>query len=276
MRAAVSVPYPNRPSPEGTVTPLPRRPSASAGERRNRVVLADDPTFLRDALAELLTRDGFEVVAQVSDPDELRSAVTRFRPAVVVVDARSAQFRPRHHPKTGRLDAAAEARVHDPDVGVVVLAHAVVDAVLDRLVRAGTRGIGYLLVDRVGGIDAFRTAVRRVADGGCVLAPDVAAALARRRTCDPIAEPVGTLSDREREVLSLMAEGRSNEAISEHLFLAPRTVEAHVRSIFIRLGLPPRPDDHRRVLAVLSYLRATGDLAAPASIRPPALAAAAH
>ncbi|MFI5954566.1 response regulator transcription factor [Cryptosporangium sp. NPDC051539] len=271
MRAATTLSYPNNPSREGTVTPLTRRSSVPGGDRRNRVVLADDPTFLRAALAELLTRDGFDVVAQVSDPEELRSAVSRFRPAVVVLDARSAI-----HLKSGRLEAVAEARTNDPDVGLLVLAHTVVDAVLDRLVRAGTRGIGYLLADSIGGVDAFRGAVRRVADGGCVFAPGVATALARHRRAAPSTEPVGALSDREREVLSLMAEGRSNEAISEHLFLAPRTVEAHVRSIFIRLGLPPRSDDHRRVLAVLSYLRATGDLAATAHLRPSALAAAAR
>lgn len=213
-----------------------------------RVVLADDAPLFRQTIAWLLEQHDFQVVGQVSDADGLRNAVSALHPDIAVIDIRM--------PPTGRLEgleSAVELRARHPDLGVLLLSHYLESHYLPVLFGANARGVGYLLKERVTGIEAFVEAVTRVAAGGCVLDPEVVdlmiAARSRR-------DPLHTLTAREREVLALMAEGRSNQAISARLVLTPKTVESHVRSIFTRLGLAPEPDDHRRVLAVLTYLRA--------------------
>ncbi|ONH34641.1 DNA-binding response regulator [Protofrankia sp. BMG5.30] len=233
--------------------PLPSLPSSSSRSAGLRVVLADDAVFLREVVAELLRSHGCDVVAQVADPAGLHGAIAALRPDVAVVDIR---MPPTHHLEG--LEAAVAIRRDHPDVGVLLLSQYLESHYLPTLFGAGAGSIGYLLKERVAGTAVFLDAVRRVAAGGCALDPDVAALLVggRRRR-----DPLDTLTDREREVLALMAEGRSNRSISDHLVLTPRTVESHVRSIFTRLGLQPQPDDHRRVLAVLTYLQATGTTA---------------
>jgi DNA-binding NarL/FixJ family response regulator len=211
-----------------------------------RVVVADDAALIRQAVARLLEDGGFEVVAQVGDPAGLRRAVATTRPAVAVVDIRM--------PPTYRLeglDAAVDIRRDHPGVGVLLLSQYLESHYPLTLIGHSTHGVGYLLKERVSGAAAFLDAVRTVADGGCVLDPQVVTLMMGNRRRD-----IDTLSEREREVLALMAEGLSNHAISKRLFLTPKTVESHVRSIFARLGLLPEPDGHRRVLAVLAYLRA--------------------
>ncbi|WP_374403604.1 LuxR C-terminal-related transcriptional regulator [Frankia sp. Cj3] len=213
-----------------------------------RVVLADDAVLIREAIAGLLRRNDFEVVAQVGDPTSLVDAVATARPDLAVVDIRM----PPDH-RTEGLDAAVALRRDHPQVGVLLLSQYLESHHLPALFGGSARGVGYLLKERVTGPAGFVEALRRVAAGGCALDPDVVALMLRnRRRTDPLA----TLSEREHEVLALMAEGRSNRAISERMLITHKTVEAHVRSIFTRLDLPPEPDNHRRVLAVLTYLRA--------------------
>jgi DNA-binding NarL/FixJ family response regulator len=169
-------------------------------------------------------------------------------PDAVVVDIRM----PPTHTREG-LDAAERIRAEDPRVGVLVLSQYVETHHAIQLLQGGVQGVGYLLKDRVADVAEVADAVRRVAGGGSVIDPEVVAQLlGRRRARNPVQE----LSEREREVLALMAEGRSNQAICQRLFLSPKTVEGHVRSIFTRLDLAATPDDHRRVLAVLAFLRA--------------------
>jgi DNA-binding NarL/FixJ family response regulator len=210
-------------------------------------VIADDSALLREGVARILTDGGFEVVAQAKDADELVHAVRREEPDVAVVDVR---MPPTHTDEGAR--AAREIRATRPEVGVLVLSQVVEAAHALELFSERAEGFGYLLKDRVLEIDDFLDAVRRVGRGGTAIDPDVIAQLfGRRRDGDPL----GQLTAREREVLALMAEGMSNGGISRRLFLSPKTVESHVNGIFLKLGLMPAPDDHRRVLAVLAFLR---------------------
>jgi len=212
-----------------------------------RVVLADDQLLLRAGVARLLEDAGMEVVAQSGDAEDLLRKVGAHKPDVAVVDVRM----PPTHTDEG-LRAAAEIRERFPGVGVLVLSQYVEEAYALELFADGADGLGYLLKDRVADLDRFVESVRRVGEGGSALDPEVVGRLlGRRRRTDPL-EP---LSPREREVLALMAEGRSNAGIAEHLVVTERAVEKHVTSIFTKLGLTPAAEDHRRVLAVLTYLR---------------------
>jgi DNA-binding NarL/FixJ family response regulator len=213
-----------------------------------RVVIADDAVLFREGLARVLQAAGIEVAAQVGDGEQLLAQVRADPPEAVVVDIRM----PPTHTREG-LDAATRIRADHPQVGVLVLSQYVEPHHAMQLLEDGTGGVGYLLKDRVADVCEVADAVRRVAAGGSVIDPEVVAQLVGRRR---IRDPVQELSERERQVLALMAEGRSNQAIGERLFLSPKTVEAHVHSIFTRLDLHATPDDHRRVLAVLAFLRA--------------------
>jgi DNA-binding NarL/FixJ family response regulator len=213
-----------------------------------RVVIADDAVLFREGLARVLEAAGIHVAGQVGDAEQLLARVRAEPPDAAVVDIRM----PPTHTREG-LDAARRIHAEHPRVGVLVLSQYVEPHHAVQLLEDGASGVGYLLKDRVTDVGEVVDAVRRVAGGGSVIDPEVVAQLlGRRRARNPIEE----LTDREREVLALMAQGRSNQAISQRLFLSPKTVEAHVRSIFTRLDLAATPDDHRRVLAVLAFLRA--------------------
>jgi DNA-binding NarL/FixJ family response regulator len=212
-----------------------------------RVVIADDSVLLREGLARVLTEGGFEVVAQAANADELRQAVRRFKPDIAIVDVR---MPPTHTDEGAR--AAVEIRAEQPEVAVLVLSQVIEAAHAMRLFSERPEGFGYLLKDRVLEIDDFLEAVRRVGKGGTAIDPEVIGQLVgRRREGDPLEE----LTPREREVLELMAQGLSNRGICEKLFISPKTVETHVNSIFGKLCLMPTGDEHRRVLAVLAFLR---------------------
>ena len=212
-----------------------------------RVMIADDAVLFREGLGRVLEAGGIEVAAQAGDAERLLALVLADPPDAVVVDIRM----PPTHTREG-LDAAQRIRAEHPQIGVLVLSQYVEPHHAMQLLEDGTSGVGYLLKDRVADVAEVVDAVRRVAGGGSVIDPEVVAQLlGRRRTRDPLQE----LTERERQVLALMAEGRSNQAISERLYLSPKTVEGHMRSIFIRLDLHAAPDDHRRVLAVLAFLR---------------------
>jgi DNA-binding NarL/FixJ family response regulator len=211
-----------------------------------RIVVADDSVLLREGVVRLLEDAGHEVVAQAGDADDLLRKASAHKPDLAVVDIRM--------PPTGTDDglrAALEIRRRMPTTAVLVLSEYVEEAYAHELVAEGAERTGYLLKDRVTDIDGFVEAVRRVGAGGSVLDPEVVATMLGRRRSD---DPVAALSKREYEVLALMAEGRSNQAIAEALFVTERAVEKHVTSIFSKLGLAPAPEDHRRVLAVLTYL----------------------
>jgi DNA-binding NarL/FixJ family response regulator/class 3 adenylate cyclase len=210
------------------------------------VVLADDTVLLREGIARLLADAGFDVVAQSGNPDDLLRHVAMHTPTVAIVDIRM----PPTHTDEG-LRAAAEIRQRHPGTGVLVLSQYVEAAYALDLFSDSTEGLGYLLKDRVADVDEFASAVRRVAEGGSALDPAVVAELlGRSRLHDPLEQ----LTPREREVLELMAEGRSNQAIADRMFVTPRAVEKHVTSIFAKLALPATTEDHRRVLAVLAFL----------------------
>lgn len=213
-----------------------------------RVVVADDSVLLREGIVRLLSEAGFDVVAQAADAEDLVRKVFAHKPDVAVVDIRM----PPTNTDDG-LRAALEIRERLPSTGVLVLSQYVDEGYALELVTDSAEGVGYLLKDRVADVERFVDSVRRVGQGGSALDPEVVAQLVgRRRRDDPLAE----LTAREREVLELMAEGRSNNAIAEQLVVTQRAVEKHVTSILGKLGLPPAPEDHRRVLAVLTFLRA--------------------
>ncbi len=213
-----------------------------------RVVLADDSVLLREGIARVLTEAGFEVVGQAGDADELLLKVRSYSPDVAVVDIRM----PPTQTDEG-LRAAKEIREKHPGTGVLVLSQYVESSYAFELLSESAEGVGYLLKDRVSNLEDFAAAVRRVGQGGSALDPAIVSQLVGRRRRD---DPVESLSPREREVLELMAEGRSNQAIAERLFITLRAVEKHVTSIFGKLRLPPDAEAHRRVLAVLEFLRA--------------------
>lgn len=212
-----------------------------------RVVIAEDLALLRDGLARLLRDNDIEVAAAVADGDALMHAVAEHRPDVAVVDIRlPPSFRDEG------VRAALRIRGDFPDTGVLIVSQYVEQTYAAELLADGRGGVGYLLKDRIGDVADFVDAVRRVAAGGTALDPEVVAQiLARRRRDTPLSE----LTPRELEVLGLMAEGRTNTAIAAALVVTPRAVEKHVANIFGKLRLPPSDADHRRVLAVLAYLR---------------------
>jgi DNA-binding NarL/FixJ family response regulator len=212
-----------------------------------RVVIADDSVLLREGVVHLLKEAGFDVVGQAGTAEELLLKVRSYSPDVAIIDIRM----PPTHTDEG-LRAAQEIRENHPDTGVLVLSQYVEPGYAMELLSESAEGVGYLLKDRVSDVNDFVAAVKRVAEGGSALDPTVVSQLVgRRRRDDPLAE----LTPREREVLELMAEGRSNAGVAERLVITERAVEKHVTSIFGKLRLPPAAEDHRRVLAVLAYLR---------------------
>jgi DNA-binding NarL/FixJ family response regulator len=213
-----------------------------------RVVIADDSVLLREGIVRLLEESGFEVVGQAGDGEDLLRKVNAHKPDVAVVDVRM----PPTHTDEG-LRAAHRIRAEHPDTAVLVLSQYIEEAYALELLSDSSESVGYLLKDRVADVESFTDAVRRVAAGGSALDPEVVGLLlGRRRREDPLA----VLSPREREVLGLMAEGRSNSAMAEALEVSERAVEKHVTAIFSKLDLPRVVADHRRVLAVLAFLRA--------------------
>lgn len=215
-----------------------------------RLVLADDSVLVREGVARLLADAGFDVVAQVADPEALLRAVRDHRPDVAIVDIRM----PPTNTDEGLRAAEAIRTEHGTGVGILVLSQHVEPTFALRLVSDGAGGVGYLLKDRITDLEDFAEAVRRIARGGSVIDPSVVAVLVGRRARVPLDE----LTERERAVLALMAEGRSNQAIGDRLTMARKTVEAHIANIFSKLQLEPAADDHRRVLAVLAHLRGAG------------------
>lgn len=212
-----------------------------------RVVIADDATLIREGVARLLTENGIEVVDLVGDADALLESVRDLGPDVALVDIRM----PPTHTDEG-LRAAREIRSCYPDTAVLVLSQHLEPDYALQLVEAKPERVGYLMKERVGRIDQLLDAVQRVAAGECVIDRSVVDdLLARRRRVDPIQD----LTPREREILALMAEGRSNQGICRALWLSPKTVETHIRGAFAKLGIKEAPEDNRRVLAVLAYLR---------------------
>jgi DNA-binding NarL/FixJ family response regulator len=213
-----------------------------------RVVIADDSVLLREGIAQLLIREGFAITACVGTAEALLDAVAAGQPEVAIIDIRM----PPTHTDEG-LQAAATLRQRFPTLGILLLSQWVHAGRALDLFRTEAAGIGYLLKDRVTEVDEFLHAIRSVARGRSVLDPDVVNALL---AAHPNENPIRALTDRERQVLTLMAEGRSNSAIAEHLYLGRKTVETHVNAIFTKLNLEPTTDDNRRVLAVLAWLQA--------------------
>jgi DNA-binding NarL/FixJ family response regulator len=214
-----------------------------------RVVVADDAVILREGLSRLLVEAGFEVVGLAADAEELCALVGRLQPDVAIIDIRM----PPTHTDEG-LQAAKLIRSRWPQTGILVLSQFVQARYAVELLSAGTEGVGYLLKDRVSDLAELSASVERVGEGGSVLDPSVVAQLVgqRRKGDDPLTD----LTERELDVLALMAEGRSNKAIGQRLFITEHTVEKHVKSIFATLRLPTSADDHRRVLAVVKFLDA--------------------
>ncbi len=212
-----------------------------------RVVLAEDSVLLREGVARLLEDQGFEIVGQTGTADDLMLKVRSYSPNVVIVDIRM----PPTHTDEG-LRAAQEIRETYPEIGVLVLSQYVEPTYAMELLAESAEGVGYLLKDRVSDVGEFAAAVRRVGEGGSALDPAIVSQLVGRRRRD---DPIDQLTPREREVLEHMAQGRSNQGIADQLVVTERAVEKHVTSIFGKLRLPPAAEDHRRVLAVLTYLR---------------------
>ena len=212
-----------------------------------QVVIADDAPLIRAGVARLLTENGLEVVDEVGNADALLTSVRHLSPDVALVDIRM----PPTHTDEG-LRAAREIRSHYPGTAVLVLSQHLEPDYALHLVEEKPEGVGYLMKERVGRVEQLLDALQRVAAGECVVDRAVVdELLARRRRVDPIEE----LTSREREILALMAEGRSNQGISRTLWLSPKTVETHIRGAFAKLGIKEAPEDNRRVLAVLAYLR---------------------
>jgi DNA-binding NarL/FixJ family response regulator len=222
--------------------PQPERDAAPI-----RVVLADDSMLLREGIASLLERKGFEIVGQAGTAEELLLKVRSYKPDVAIVDIKM----PPTQTDEG-LRAAKEIREKYPDTAVLVLSQYVEEGYALELLQGSAEGVGYLLKDRVYDLTDFVAAVKRVAEGGSALDPSVVSQLVGRRRSD---DPIDSLSPREREVLELMAEGLSNSAIAARVFLTERGVEKHVTSIFQKLRLPVAADTHRRVLAVVAFLQ---------------------
>ncbi|MGM9474513.1 response regulator transcription factor [Pseudarthrobacter sp. YS3] len=217
-----------------------------------RVVIADDSALLRRGLAVLLASEGLDVVGEASEAQGLLDLVANHRPDVAVVDIRM----PPSYTLEG-IRAAEQIRRDHPETGVLLLSQYIETDNAMALLSNGARSLGYLLKERVSDVDDFLDALQRVASGGTAIDPDlVTRMVSRPRTADRYSQE---LSSREKDVLGLMSEGRTNNGIASALFMGERTVEAHVRSIFLKFGLHPEPEDHRRVLAVLTYLRAGHD-----------------
>ena len=214
-----------------------------------RVVIAEDNLLLREGIARLLESDGIEVAAMAGDLEELMRKVRGHKPDLVVADIRM----PPTHTDEG-LEAARRIRMELPGTGVLVLSQYLDEDYVFALLGDGTEGVGYLLKDRLTDGDRFVDAARRVAAGESALDPEVVSHLLGRRRATK--SPIDDLTERERTVLEEMAEGRSNNAIAERMFLSDRAVERHVSAIFSKLSLAATPESHRRVLAVLTYLRA--------------------
>ena len=214
-----------------------------------RVILADDSTLFREGVALILTQRGLEVVGQVAGAPELLELAARMSPDVAIVDVRMPPTQ-----TTEGLEAAIELRRMRPGIGVLVLSQHVETSYAMQLLGEDASGVGYLLKDRVDQLDHFVEAVRTVGSGGSVIDPTVVGRLMRRQREN---NPLDRLTPRELDVLALVAEGRSNSAIAECLAVAEKTVQTHVASILMKLDLQPTEDDHRRILAVLTYLRAT-------------------
>jgi DNA-binding NarL/FixJ family response regulator len=219
-----------------------------------RVVIAEDQALLREGIVALLREHGIEVVAQVEDGPGLLRVIGGHKPDLAIVDVRL----PPTFTDEG-VRAAVEARRRHPGVAVLILSQYVEPAYTAELLAAGEAGVGYLLKERVGEVRAFLDAIERVAGGGTALDREVVAELVRARDPGGGSGPLGALTPREEEVLSLMAEGRTNAAIARALVVTLGAVEKHISNIFSKLDLPATDDDHRRVLAVLTFLRATGD-----------------
>jgi DNA-binding NarL/FixJ family response regulator len=211
-----------------------------------RVVIADDSILFREGVAQLLERAGFEVVGQSGTAEDLMLKVMSYKPDVAIVDLRM----PPTHTDEG-MRAARQIRARFPEVGVLVLSQYVEAPYMMELLKGDIEGVGYLLKDGIRDVGEFADSVRRVAEGGSAFDPAVVSRLVGQRQGD---NPLDALTPREREVLELMAQGRSNQAIAEKLVVTHGAVEKHVRSIFGKLGLPVSAEDHRRVLAVLTYL----------------------
>ncbi len=229
------------PVTEPPALPLPSAP------RPLRVVIAEDAVLLREGLSRLLTEAGLEVAGAAGDAAELLRLVAAVRPDVVLADIRMPPTQ-----TTEGLQAALEIRQRWPGTAVVVLSQHVETEHLFDLLADEPRGVGYVLKDRVADVAQFTSAIRRVAGGEAVIDPEVVVRLVARQRRD---SPLASLTERELAVLALMAEGRSNQAIAGQLFMSPKTMETHVGNIFAKLGLSPAADGHRRVLAVLTYLR---------------------
>ncbi|ADD41940.1 response regulator transcription factor [Stackebrandtia nassauensis] len=214
-----------------------------------RIVIAEDDALLREGLVLVLRGEGFEVAAAVGDPTAFAAAVTEHRPDIAVLDVRM----PPSHTDEG-IRAAVAARREHPDLAVLVLSAYVEQSFATDLLADGAKSVGYLLKERVGRVDTFVSALRRVAEGGTAIDPEVVAQLFARQRAD---DPLSRLSPREREVLAVMAEGLGNAAIAKRLFITDNAVHKHIRSIFAKLELAPDDETDRRVAAVLRYLDGT-------------------